>query len=131
MPRISTTFAAAFVAAALLASAAAAGDADFEGQDDHESGAPFFGEAKDVRGMKPMDGVRVRGEVKGGSFPIIISTDSEGKFKFRGFGKDVIPDNVQISCAKDGFNLIDVARRRLSNAADAPVEIECLLEAKK
>lgn len=114
-----------------LPSVGSAGDADFEGPDDHENGAPFFGEAKDVNGLRPIDGVRVKGEVKGGSFPIIISTDTEGKFKFRGFGKDVNPDNVQISCGKDGYLLIDVARRQMSRDANAPVEIECLLEQKK
>ena len=108
-----------------------AGDADFEGDDDHDNGSPFFGEVKDVNGLKPIDGVRVKGEVQGASFPIIISTDSEGKFKFRGFGKDVKPDTVHISCGKEGYVLIDVARRQVSKAADAAVEIECLLERKK
>ena len=108
-----------------------AGDADFEGDDDHDNGAPFFGEAKDVNGLKPIDGVRVKAEVKGASFPIIISTDSEGKFKFRGFGKDVNPENVQITCGKDGYQALGVDRRQVSRAADAPVEIECLLEKKK
>ena len=114
-----------------MAAAAFAGDADFEEPDEHENGSPFFGEAKDVNGLKPLEGVRVRGEVKGGSFPIIVSTDGEGKFKFRGFGKDVAPDSVLIACSKDGYGLVDVTRRQLSRGVAAPVEVECLLEPKK
>ena len=126
----SKLIAVAALALTLAATPAFAGDADFEGGDDHDDGVPFFGEAKDVTGLKGMDGVRVRAEVKGGSFPVIISTDSEGKFKFRGFGKDVNPDNVTITCSREGFGLVDVSRRRVSAAKEAPVEIECLLEAK-
>ena len=121
----------ALSALALMAPAAIAGDADFDEPDEHENGSPFFGEAKDVNGLKPIDGVRVRAEVKGGSFPIIVSTDGEGKFKFRGFGKDVAPDTVLIACSKDGYGLVDVTRRQLSRGAGAPVEVECLLEPKK
>ena len=122
---------AALVAAVMIPPLAYAGDADFEGDDDHDSGSPFFGEAKDVNGLKPLDGVRVKAELQGASFPIIISTDSEGKFKFRGFGKDVKTDAVQITCGKEGYQPVDVARRQMSSAAGAPVEVECLLERKK
>jgi hypothetical protein len=32
-----------------------------------------------------------------------------------------------ITCSKEGYRTLDVSRRRLSSAADAPVVIECLL----
>jgi hypothetical protein len=115
----------------LLSLAAFAGDAGFEGDDDHDDGAPFFGEVKDVNGLKPLDGVRVTGIVAGAIAPIVVSTNEEGKFKFRGFGKDVKQDSVQITCGKDGYTVLDVSRRQLSKAPDAPVEIECLLERRR
>ena len=119
------------VAVACCAAVASAGDADFEGDDDHDDGPPFFGEVKDVAGLKPMDGVRVRAEVKDASFPIIVSSDAEGRFKFRGFGKDTPVDDVKITCGQDGYGVVDITRRKPSGAANAPVEIECLLERKK
>jgi hypothetical protein len=42
-----------------------------------------------------------------------------------------LPDSITISCAKEGYQTIDVSRRRMSSAADAPVEVDCLLEPKK
>jgi hypothetical protein len=35
---------------------------------------------------------------------------------------------VTISCAKEGYRTLDIAHRRLSGAADAPVVVEWLLE---
>jgi hypothetical protein len=55
-------------------------------------------------------------------------TNDEGSFKIPSFGKETVVDNVIITCARDGFRTLDISRRRLSSAADAPVVIECLLE---
>jgi hypothetical protein len=35
---------------------------------------------------------------------------------------------VTISCAKEGYRTLDITRRRLPGAADAPVVFECLPE---
>ena len=98
------------------------------GEDDHDHGAPFFGEAKDVQGMKPVYGVQVKAEVTGRRFTLFVNTNDEGRFKLPGFGKDVDPENVAVTCKKDGYRTIEVVRRRLSSAADSPVEVECLLD---
>jgi hypothetical protein len=106
-----------------------AGDAESE-LDDHEDGAPFFGEAKDVSNLRPLAAVRVKVLAKG-SWPIFINTNDEGRFKLRGLGKTVDPDTVEVACAKQGYRTLEVMRRRMSRREDAAVEIECLLEPEK
>ena len=107
---------------------AAAGEADFEPDDIHEHGTPYFGEAKDIKGMTPLEGVRFKAQLKGTMRFFIISTDDEGRFRRSGMGTDVDPENVEVTCEKNGFRTVDVMRRRMSGAKNAPVEVECLLE---
>lgn len=109
---------------------APAGDGEFEGDDDHEHGAAYFGEARDVRGLAALEGVQVKVQVRGTPRFFIISTDNEGRFRRNGLGTDVDPDKVDVTCEKSGFKTVDIVRRRMSGAKDAPVEVECLLERK-
>jgi hypothetical protein len=106
-----------------------AGELESE-MDDHDNGAPFFGEAKDVSSQRPLAAVQVKVLAKGG-WPIFINTNDEGIFRLGGLGKSVNPDTVEIACAKQGYRTLDVLRRRMSRAEDAPVQIECLLEPEK
>ncbi|MFN3889362.1 MAG: hypothetical protein ACK4MV_03115 [Beijerinckiaceae bacterium] len=115
----------------LGACAAHAGGADLEAiMGDTENGAPFFGEAKDVKGLKPLEGVRIRAQLKGAPLPVFVDTNDEGRFSLRGFGKGVDPANVDVNCEMAGYNLIDLSRRRVSKDVDAATEIECLFEKK-
>jgi hypothetical protein len=116
------------LAVLLLALPAVAGEADFEPDDIHEHGPPYFGEAKDIKGLNPIENVRIKVQVKGTNRFFIVQTDSEGRFRRNGLGTDVDPKNVEFSCEKSGFRTIDIMHRRLSNAKFSPVEIECLLE---
>ncbi len=116
------------VSLSLLASAAFAGEADFEPDDIHEHGPPYFGEAKDIKGLKPLEDVQIKVQVKGTSRFFIVQTDGEGRFRRNGLGTDVDPANVEFACEKSGFRTIEVMHRRLSSAKFSPVEIECLLE---
>jgi hypothetical protein len=93
---------------------------------DEEDGPRFFGEAKEVGSLRSIEGVRVKAEL--GARRLFVNTNAEGRFKLPGFGKETVADNVTISCAKEGYRTLDVSRRRLSSAADAPVEVDCLLE---
>lgn len=113
---------------AALAMPALAGESDSEPDDTEEHGAPFFGEAKDIRGMDPIPDVRIRAQIKGTMRFFLTSTDDEGRFKRSGMGTDVDVENVEITCEKQGFRTIEVMRRRLSKDKFAPVEVECLLE---
>ena len=113
----------------LAASSAGAGGADLEAlMGDTENGAPFFGEALDVKGMKPIEGVRIRAQQKGKPLPVFVDTNDEGRFSLRGFGKGVDPADIDIKCEITGYKLIDLSRRRVSKAPDAATEIECLFE---
>ena len=107
---------------------AIAGDADHEITDDHEDGASYFGEAKDVAGLKPLDAVHVKAQIKGTMRFLIGQTDEDGRFKIRGLGPEIDPENVVVSCEKAGYRVVDTIRRRLSTDPVAPIEVECLLE---
>jgi hypothetical protein len=115
--------------ASAVGAPAFAGGADLEAvAGDTENGAPFFGEATDVKGMKPMAGVRIRAQAKGQPLPVFAYTTDEGRFSIRGFGKGVDPASVDVQCDADGFALIDLTRRRVSAAPEAPTVVECLFE---
>ena len=112
----------------LLAAPAFAGEADFEPEDFHEHGHPYFGEAKDIKGLGPVADVRMRVQVKGTKHFFIIQTDADGRFRRNGLGTDVDPDNVEFTCDKTGYRTVGVMHRKMSTAKFSPVEIECLLE---
>ncbi|MBV8165794.1 MAG: hypothetical protein JO021_03300 [Alphaproteobacteria bacterium] len=114
--------------ALLAALPARAGEADFEPADIHEHGVPYFGEAKDIKGLTPLANVRIRVQVKGTKRFFIVQTDEEGRFRRNGLGLDVDPANVEFFCDKTGFKTVEVLHRRLSGGNLSPIEIECLLE---
>ena len=117
----------AILALPLFAAPAFAGEADFEPADIHEHGNPYFGEAKDIKGLNPLENVRIRVQVKGTMRFFIVQTDSEGRFRRNGLGLDVDPEKVEFSCEKDGFRTVEVMHRKMSSAKLSPIEIECLL----
>jgi hypothetical protein len=111
--------------AMLSPSKSGAGEAVSE-RDELDNGPSFFGEAKEVGSLRSVQGVKVKAQF--GEQQTSTYTNDEGSFKISSFGKETVVDNVIITCAKDGFRTLDISRRRLSSAADAPVVIECLLE---
>lgn len=112
----------------MLAMPAGAGEADYEPDDVHEHGAPYFGEAKDIKGLTPVDNVRIKVQLKGTFQFFIVQTDEEGRFRRNGLGAEVDPANVEYTCEKQGYRTVDISTRRLARDKFAPVEIECLLE---
>jgi hypothetical protein len=114
-----------FAAAMLSSSKSHAGEAVSE-RDELDNGPSFFGEAKEVGSLRSLQNVQVRAEL--GDRWISTYTNDEGSFKIPGFGKETAPDSIAITCSKQGYRTLDISRRRLSSAADAPVVIECLME---
>ncbi len=128
-----TRFASSALCVVLLVTSAGAiaGGSSMDGADeDRDLGAFYFGEAKDLKTLKAIEGVHVSAQRKGAPSPIFASTDPEGRFRIPGFGKAVNSDDVDITCSRAGWQLVNLSRRKVSGAADAPVEIECLLEMK-
>lgn len=119
--------AAAAACCAMLALSAVAGDGEYE-PDDHEHGAPYLGEVKDIRGLKAVQSAQIRLQIRGTQRFFLLQTDDEGRFRRSGLGADIDPESVDVTCTKAGYRTIEVMRRRLSPAKDAPVEVECLLE---
>jgi hypothetical protein len=99
-----------------------------EGPDDHQDNVPsYFGFVKDASGKIVAD-AKVTAEIKGrGS--VVTRSDKVGTYKLPGFGKEIDPKNVLISCSKDGYRQIRTFRRtQPGKAAVAVVETECTLE---
>lgn len=124
----------AFLSAAVLCGAPSpvrAGGADLEaGIGNPNLGPPYFGEARDIKGMKPLEEVRIRAQPKGSLLPVFVSTDHDGRFRLQGFLKAINPDTVQFACEKPGYKVVSLTHRRVSKAPTAPTEVECLLEKK-
>lgn len=95
------------------------------------TGTHFFGEAKDVKGFAPLEGVRVTVAITGTRQYLVVLTDEDGKFRLEGFGKDLNVDKLDITCAKDGYRTIEALKRNVSGAKGAPISVECLLARQK
>jgi hypothetical protein len=115
---------ACFAATLLASSMSRAGEVASE--KDEFNGPSFFGEAKEAGSLRPIQNVQVKAEL--GEQQVSTYTSDEGSFKIPGFGQDSVADDVKITCAKQGFRTLDISRRRLSGATDAPVVVECLME---
>lgn len=122
----------AALALALAGSSARAGGSGLDEQDDADAGTPFFGFVKDLdaRG-KAIPDAKVVAEIKGGNASLVTRADAQGHYRITGFGKDVDPNTVEISCTVAGYRLARAARRKLSNDPGAPVEVDCLMTKQK
>ena len=107
----------------------AAGEADMEaGIHDPNLGPHYFGEARDVAGMKPLEDVQIGVRARGALLPMFVDTDHDGIFRLQGFARTIDPNTVQFTCGKEGYKVISLERRRIGQSPDAPTEVECLLE---
>ena len=100
------------------------GDADHK-----DEGASYFGFVKDESG-KPIAEAKVTAEIKNG-ISYIIHTSKNGMYKFGGFNKKITPNDVTISCTKDGFRQVRVIRKPSARGKDKEiksVETECRMK---
>ena len=91
-----------------------------------DSGSPYFGFVRDSRG-KFVQGATVTAMIKPNGSSMSIQTNVLGHFTIQGFSKSVNPDNVVVSCAKQGFKQANVVRRQYKDRPLAPVEVQCTL----
>jgi hypothetical protein len=89
-------------------------------------GPSFIGFVRASGGIGIND-AKVTAELKGGA--LVTATDVLGLYKLPGFGNGVNPDDVKISCAKDGYKQANVVRRpHASGDASTPIEVDCYLQ---
>jgi hypothetical protein len=113
----------------LASTALWAGGSGFGDDDDHgeDEGPSYFGFVKDTGGNTIPDAkVTVAVKDRGG---VVTRTDALGAYKVPGFGKEVDPTTVEISCAKEGYKQVRVLRRGgPSDDPKIPIETECTLQ---
>jgi hypothetical protein len=105
-----------------------AGGTGFTDEDINTSDGPaFFGFVREVGGAGIAD-AKVTAELKDRG-ALVTRTDIMGVYKIPGFGQDINPDDVSISCAKDGYKQADVQRQpHAAGDTKDPIEIECYLQ---
>ncbi len=112
-----------------LAAVRAGGQMTF-GDDTNTSandGPAFFGFVRDADGSSVAD-ARVTAAVKTGG-AVVTTANSIGVYKIPGFAKSINPDDIVISCSKDGYKQANVVRRpHTAGDITDPIEVECYLQ---
>lgn len=124
--KISTALAALALAFALPVTIRAGGSSDEP--DIHEDAGPtYFGFVKETNG-KGVPDAKVTADIKGRG-TVVTRTNAAGSYKLPGFGKEITPDKVAISCAKDGYKQTRVLRRTPpAKKPAAAIETECTMQ---
>jgi hypothetical protein len=116
------------LATCVVSTALWAGGSGFGDDDDHHEheGPAFFGFVKDTNGATVPDAkVTVAVKDRGG---VITRTDALGAYRVPGFGKDINPNDVVVSCDKPGYKQVRILRRTAQDAnPQTPIETECTL----
>jgi hypothetical protein len=112
-----------------MASAAWAGGASLDEDDEDQSnaGVSFFGFAKDLDRGGGVPDAKVSADIKNRNASLVTRTDDQGHFKFSGFSKEIDPKDVEITCTKEGFKLQRTIRRQAAGDAVSTVEVDCLM----
>ena len=112
------------ISTALWAGGSGFGDDDDPGEDD---GPSYFGFVRDSGGGTLPDAkVTVAVKDRGG---VVTRTDALGAYKVPGFGKEISPNDVEVSCEKQGYRQNRVVRRNLPPPdSKLPVETDCLMQ---
>ena len=109
---------------------ALAGGGSFDSMDDDadkDAGPAYFGFVKDRSGEGVAD-AKVTVVVKAFNSSLILRSDDTGHFKIKGFDKSVDPDEVDFTCAMDGYKFYARTKQARGTEANAPIEVTCILE---
>jgi hypothetical protein len=117
-----------FCAALGIAGAAWAGGGGFgsDEADDKDAGPPFFGVIKDKEGKTVAD-AKITVTITKTNSTLVLRSDSQGHFFVRGFDKTIDPNDVTLSCSKDGYRSADGVKTP-SSGSSAPIEVICVLD---
>ena len=112
---------------ALSISAWAGGVGFGDDDESHEDGPSYFGFIRDATGLTVPE-AKVTVKLKN-RITVVTRSDALGTYKVPGFGSEADPNDVEVSCEKDGYRQLRVVRRSLpSTDAKIPIENECTLQ---
>lgn len=95
------------------------------GGDHQHDKASYFGFVKDANG-KIIAEARVKADLKGRA-AMVTRTNALGMYKIPELTKDIGPNDVTISCSKEGYRQIRIFRRPPQNAKP-PIQVECTMQ---
>ena len=105
---------------------AMAGGDDYDASKDIKGAGPaYFGFVRDARGSPVVDAMVVLQPKKGK--PVSLKSNALGIYRGH-ISKDVVPDDVQISCEKTGYKQVKVFRRTPPGSKDMFIETECTMQ---
>ncbi len=103
-----------------------AGGDDYDAANDKEGKGPvYFGFVRDVRGA-PVSDARVVLQPKSGD-ALVLKSNVLGIYRSH-VSKEFRPDDIDVSCDKNGYKQVRVARRNPSGSADMNIETNCTLQ---
>ena len=108
-----------------LAGPAWPGGSGDEDEQQHQDAPSYFGFVKDTSG-KIIAVAKVKAEIKGRA-ALVARTNAVGMYKIPGLVKDIGPNDVTISCSKDGYRQVRIFRRSPQNAKP-PIQVECTMQ---
>jgi hypothetical protein len=114
-----------------LGDGARAGGGESFGRDEEAlaGGTRFFGFVKDTKGNVIPD-VKIVVEIKGRNASLVMRANADGHYHLPALGKDMTPDNVTITCSKEGYKMATgVVMASNPNPPDGipAVEVDCIL----
>ena len=113
------------VVGAVASTAVRAGGVDFGPSSNADAGPSYIGVVTDATGG-PAPDVKINvGVAKLGS-TVVERSDSQGHFFIQGFDKTVSPNDVEITCSKDGFD-DGKGTKTIGTDPTAPVQVLCVL----
>jgi len=129
-PSLITPLAAAILLAAVVLSSHASYSGELDSERDEDFGVAFVGSVRATGTLAPMPDVLVKAKM--GNRQLLMRTNHEGVYKMIvDFGNNVTADQIEISCLKDGYEMVDVSRRKQSSASGRELVVaECLLAPK-
>ena len=118
-------WAAGAVLAALAMPAFGGGD-DYDAMNDEEGKGPvYYGFVRDNRGS-PVPDAQVVLKPKSGE-ALVLKSNVLGLYRSH-ISKEFRPDDIAISCEKNGYKQVRVARRNPPGATDMNIETNCTMQ---
>jgi hypothetical protein len=109
-----------------IATPARSGGDDYDAMNDTEGKGPaYFGFVRDNRGL-PIQGAEVTLSAKGRD-PLVLKSNVLGLYRSH-YSKEVQPEDVELSCAKQGYKQSDVRLRAPAGTKAMNIEINCTLQ---